>query len=105
MAHARQNIYKPGQTTTVPSDDPCFVLHIPDGFRCVFTYTAGNNGSLYRHLTVSVPGERYPSPEATVVIAQMFGFSKGLGAFEIPQSWQMGMHKDEHCIVVVEELK
>ena len=42
MAHARRHIYRPGEDW-IPGDDTAFVLHIPDGFRCVFTYTAARD--------------------------------------------------------------
>ena len=39
------------------------------------------------------------------MIAKLFEFSAGMGEFEIPRSWQLGMNKGDHCIVLVEEMK
>jgi len=108
MQHARRNIYRPG-SGKVPGDDPNFVMHIEHGFRCVFTYTAVPGG-LYRHLSVSVTGPKYPSPAAIAAIAELFEFT-GAGvntqtaAGQFPPSWILDRSEKEHCIVLAEELK
>lgn len=109
VEHAERNYYEPGMS--LPGDDPAFVVHVPDGFRCVFTITR-YQGQLYRHLTVSVPDpEKYPSPEATVVLAKEFGFTASDGSLEIRKrvvvdGWMASPgHEGEHCIVVIQPLE
>ena len=113
MSWARAHVYYPDLAATVPGDDPHFVLAIAQGYRCVFTYTATPRG-LYRHLSVSVDGPHYPSPEAIGVIAALFGFSGTENKAEViariarrewPRGWLLDMNEEEHCIVLAEELK
>lgn len=120
---ARAHVYYPDLGGTVPGDDPRFVLHIANGYRCVFSYTATPRG-LYRHLSVSVHDPiaemltegrgKYPSPEAMGMIAGLFEFT-GTGndveliarirRNEFPRAWLFDMDEEAHCIVLAEELK
>ena len=91
----------------IPGDNPAFVADIPDGFRGVFTLTQ-HGGKLFRHLTVSVTGGKFPSPEACVLIAKEYGFTASDDELSIEKrivqdGWQTGPgHKGEHCIVLVQ---
>lgn len=103
--------YIPGRTKVVPGDDPAFVVQVPDGFRCVFTITK-HNGQLFRHLTVSVPTEKYPSPEACVMLAKEFGFTTKQPEtnFDLisrmEDGWMVSMgHEGEHCIVLAQPVE
>ena len=109
MCYARQHIYYPGPNASTPGDDRHFVIHL-NTYRCVFTYTKEPtpNGRLYRHLSISVPSEDYPNPVAASEIAGLFGFSKpeeGLDARLKAGAWLSTINKEEHCIVLAEELK
>lgn len=109
VVYARQHIYYPGPNAGVPGDDPKHVVHLND-YRCVFTFTKAPSPSdkLYRHLSISVPSSKYPSPEAVVMIAGLFGFTDSkLGLPEILKQgkWHFAINAPEHCIVVAEELK
>src|SRR6266513_3877541 len=59
-----------------PGDDPRHVAHLPVGYRCVFSVTKTlPDGKLWRHLSISVPGTKYPSVFAAWTIAELFGFN------------------------------
>jgi hypothetical protein len=109
MAYARKNVYYPDDEASVPGDNPSFVCHL-NTYRCVFTYTKSlEDGKLYRHLSVSVPSDGYPSPEAMCSIAGLFEFtgaSKGILARIEDGKWMMHVQKEEpHCIVLAEVLE
>jgi hypothetical protein len=103
-AEALANLYRPGITQKVPGDDPSFCAHLHHGFRCVFTITE-MQGIRYRHLTISVTGEKYPNPIAAYTIAELFGFEGWDGrSEEPPPHWQGGVNQREHCVVLAEAL-
>lgn len=109
MAYARKHIYHPSDDS-VPGDDERFVLHCFDGYKCVFTYTQHpKKSNLFRHLSVSVDGPNYPSPEAVFAIAELFEFTGAekmpKSTLDFPRSWFIDINRMDHCIVVVEELK
>jgi hypothetical protein len=108
VSHAMMNQYKPGISTMVPGDDPDFVVNVPDGFRCVFTITSLND-TLYRHLSISVPGGKYPSPEASVMLAKEFGFTTSSDSLAIEDrvkdGWMVAMNRTDHCIVLAQPWK
>ncbi len=100
------------EVSPVPGDNPAFRVQIPHGYRCVFTVTA-HDSRRWRHLTVSVDGPLYPSPEAVVEIAGLFGFTGPADEEPLPHlsemvrahGWQFGMgHPGEHCIAVMQRL-
>jgi len=97
--------YKPGRSRWIPGDNPQYVLHV-DSYRCVFTYTLMLEGTVYRHLSLSVPGKAYPHPLATKIIADMFGFTGSREAAPddpgFGPDWLLDMHEDENCIVVAQ---
>jgi hypothetical protein len=100
--------YTPGPSAAIPGDNPEYVAHVPDGFRCVFTFTQ-HEGKLFRHLTVSVNAkDKYPSPEACVSLAREFGFTASGDELDlIARMQQDGWlaspgHEGENCIVVVQ---
>jgi len=95
-----ENWYRPGQSTVVPGEDPRFVAHIRDGYRCVFTITKAPDGFTFRHLTISVDSDKYPHVAAACAIAEMFGFSgwDGKTIDRLPDSWMVNVDKAEHCV-------
>jgi hypothetical protein len=90
-----------------PGSDPNFVAHIPDGFRCVFTFTR-HQGKLFRHLTVSVNGPLLPSPEAGVMLAKEFGFTASDDSLDVVlrmqnDGWLASPgHEGEHCVMLAQ---
>src|SRR5215831_1573268 len=73
LKHAEQNHYRPGPNAKTPGDDDRFVAKL-NTYRAVFTFTH-SDGMIWRHLTVSVPGTKFPNPAAAFMIAQLFGFT------------------------------
>lgn len=103
------HFYIPG-ASPLPGDDPDFVAHVPDGFRCVFTLTR-HHGNLFRHLSISVPDRNLrPSFEAIVMLAKEFGFIASDQSLDlIPRLERDGWlvspgHEGEHCAVVVQPI-
>jgi hypothetical protein len=99
-AFADCNWYRPGMSETVPGDDPRHTITLGT-YRCVFSYTLMPNGGLFRHLSVSVPSEKFPHQ-----IADLFGFTGWDGhSSEPPASWMLGVNQEDHCIVLAQEIK
>jgi hypothetical protein len=102
-ALTRAHWYRPGKSTQVPGDDPNFVVHL-NTYRCVFTITQHSDGFVMRHLTVSVPGELYPSIVAVFMIAELFGFHgwDGKTVDRLPENWMAQINKAEQCVVLAQ---
>lgn len=82
-----------------PGDNPQHVAHL-DSFRCVFSITKAD-GETWRHLSISVPSEKYPNPFAAYTIAEMFGFTGWDGkSIDFPAGWIGKVSEEEHCIVL-----
>lgn len=93
-------IYNPFDPAhVIPSTDENHVVFL-NTFRCVFSITKADS-EVYRHLSISVPGEDYPNPHAVFEICKLFGFT---GNSLFPTTWTLKVNKDEHCIVIVERL-
>lgn len=75
MEYARAHPWSP-LSGTIPGHNPRYVCEIPHGFRCCFTITDAPGGKQFRQLSVSVPGERFPAPEAMVMLGDEFGFQR-----------------------------
>ena len=59
----------------VPGDHPEYVLTLGT-YRCVFTWTAGDKGTIFRQLSVSVPAEgKLPNIYAVFTLATEFGLT------------------------------
>ncbi len=103
LAYADTHHYHPGRPGQMtPGDDPNFVAHF-DTYLAVFSYTHAD-GIVYRHLSVSVPGSKYPNPFAAFTIAEMFGFT-GWNQRTVeppPEGWQIDVSQREHCIVLAQ---
>lgn len=106
FAERQENHYHPSPTARIPGDDPKFVAQL-DTYRCVFTITA-HEEQRFRHLSISVPSKHFPSPPAVFTIAALFGFTGGKVENDFvvgPGSdWQVAIDKDQHCVVVAQEL-
>lgn len=109
VAYAMEHFFYP-DSSIVPGDNPAYVAHVPDGFRCVFTFTKHKEGDIFRHLTVSVPGNMFPSPEACIVLAKEFGFTASDEGFDLvarieKDRWMAMPNEAERCIVMVQPVK
>lgn len=99
---ASTNWYRPGYSETVPGEDSRHVLML-NSFRCVFSFTREFNREIYRHLTVSVRGGKYPNPIAFYVIADLFGFTGWDGrSTEHPLDWKLDLDPEDRCVVVAQ---
>jgi hypothetical protein len=99
LAHAEANHYYPGDAT--PGDDPRFVAKLGT-YRAVFSFTHAD-GVIYRHLSISVPSEKYPNPIAAFTIAELFGFTGHIeNSDDVPEGWLLNVNKAEHCIVIAQ---
>lgn len=82
-----------------------FQSAILDTFRCVFSYSKVN-GILLRHLSISVPGGKYPNIFAAFTIAELFGFTGWDQKSEVPPAdWFCLPNPDDICVVIAQELK
>ena|SRR5260221_13785038 len=101
LDYATSHPYQVGNPT--PGDNPCYTAHF-NTYRAVFTYTHVGR-KVYRHLTVSVPSEKYPSPIAAYSIAVLFGFIGWNGtSYGMPDGWQGVVNEKDHCIVLAQEI-
>lgn len=72
-----QNWYHPERGNgDSPGDDPAYVLILEVGFRVVYTHTVMKDKH-YRHISISIAGQKYPNPMACYTIAGLFGFTGG----------------------------
>lgn len=86
-----------------PGDNPRHTVSIGD-YRCVFSITNTGHRKM-RHLSVSVPGDKYPNPAAVYMIANEFGLT-GWSADNpsIPGAdWIVGPNPAERCVVVAQD--
>ena len=92
----------------IPGDDPSYTVHL-NTYCCVFTWTKSPQG-LFRHLTVSVPSEKYPNELATAEIARMFGFTgwdgtySGIKRLFETGAWLGSVNKGEHSVGVTQRI-
>lgn len=88
----------------------CLTLGLPGKtYRCVFSFTEMPDGSLMRHLSVSVPEMKddpklFPGPVALWMLADAFGFKGWDGrSSEPPLAWHVGPIPRE-CVVIGERI-
>lgn len=109
VSFAHANLYYPGKSETIPGDDPRHVVFIPFGYRCVFSITVAPDGTHWRHLSISVPvKDKYVSPPAAFLIADLFGFSgyDAIGGSDAkPQDWFADLNEEDQCVVLAQELR
>lgn len=105
FASKPENRYRPGRSQYIPGDKQGHVCKLND-YRCVFTVTE-MDGALWRHLSISVPSERYPHAAAAFMIARMFGFTgwDGETCTRLPDGWLGSVNEREHCIVLVQPVE
>jgi hypothetical protein len=106
FAEVPRNWYVVGKTTLVPGDKPEYVIETEFGFRVVFTITHApfHKPDPFRHMSISVPGDKFPHPVVVWTIAHHLGFT---GAdvqddvvLEPAETWGVAMDRDERCMVV-----
>lgn len=100
LSHAEKHPYRPGGP--IPGDDPRFVVNL-NSYRVVFSFTQLDHCT-FRHLSVSVPGKKYPNPVAVFVIADLFGFTGYDEKFPASKSpsWMIDVNKD--CVILAEPI-
>jgi hypothetical protein len=103
IAHAMDHPYRPGPGVGAPGDNQNFVAKL-NTYRAVFTFTVTPE-ACYRHLSVSVPGEKYPNPAAAFMIADAFGFTgwDHKQVEKLPDGWMIDVNKSEHCVVLAQK--
>jgi hypothetical protein len=103
LAYAKKHPYRPG-VDPIPGGNKKFCAFF-DTYRVVFTYTQ-KDGQTYRHLTVSVPSDKYPNPIAAFSLAELFGFT-GWDQHKLdraPADWQVGVSEGEHCVALLQAI-
>lgn len=87
----------------IPGDNPQHVCNL-NSYRCVYTITVAIDQSLFKQLSISVPGEFYPHPTAAMMIATMFGFTGWNEQIHdrLPEGWLGSANKEDHCIILVQ---
>lgn len=98
-----ENHYRPGPGATPPGliAKHCLRLGVRSDFRCVFSFTVDKDGSLFRHLSVSVPVRgKLPHPAVTEEIARLFGFKGELLGGE----WQIATSEEDNCVIVAQRV-
>jgi hypothetical protein len=104
------NYFVPG-AGWIPGNNEAFVVHIPHGYRCVFTYSLVL-GKVYRQLSISVDHPTlYPNPQSAVAIARLFGFTGGSeNDFDMSRRiendhWLVKPVDSDHCVVLAQEME
>lgn len=99
--------YYPEKANGVPGNLPEYQVKL-DSFRCVYTHTVVES-THFRHLSISVPGEGFPNPVAAFNIAVLFGFKGAVMengvAVKPGEDWGLDINDEEHCAVIVQEIK
>lgn len=93
--------YKPAEEENPPGNDPHYCIEL-NSYRCVFSLTQMPDGSLYRHLSVSVPTWKeghLPHPAAFNEIAQLFGFPDMCDALH--SGYQLAHNVEDGCVIAV----
>lgn len=106
FAMRKENWFHPGASKFIPGNNPNYTVNILT-YRCVFTNSYTDNKN-FRHLSVSVPGNKYPNQIAVFTIAQLFGFTGGIevnGVITKPaDDWHFDVNNKDGCVVVIQAL-
>jgi hypothetical protein len=90
-----------------PGDDWRHTVRLSGHYRCVFSYTKAD-GRIWRHLSVSVPSDKWAHPVAAFMIASdLFGFTgwDGVSWDTMPADWLPHIDHEDHCIVLAQEVR
>lgn len=96
------NIMNASQTPGFQKEHICVLT---GGLRCVFSISTSPKSPKepFRHLSVSVPGNKVPHPIVVWFIADLFGFTGwSMGEENPPKDWSCRANRDEGCIVVIQ---
>lgn len=88
----------------VPGDYPEYVLTL-HSYRCVFTWTEGGKGTIFRQLSVSVPGGKLPNLLAVFTLATEFGltgWSLHPHGHQPPPDWMV--HQGQWSVAVAQPI-
>jgi len=107
FAERPENWYHVGKSPWIPGRRPEFVL-VSFTVRAVFSWTA-DDGEVYRHLSVSNVGPKYPNPVVIWTLAHYFGFQGAKvdeqGIVHDPSpSWGVDLNENDRCITVLEKI-
>ena len=102
LKYAEDYPYDPDIHKTPPDDNEKYVCELGT-YRCVFTYTH-LEGNVSRHLSISVPGTKYPNVAAILMIATEFGFTgwDQKNFHELPENWTGLVDKKYRCAIIVQ---
>lgn len=103
LEHASNHHYRPGPGVPPPGDDPRFIVKL-GSYRAVFSFTYSDDDYLWRHLSISIPGPKYPHPAAVFTIAELFGFTgwDGRTTDKFPGKWIGQINEREHTVVIAQ---
>lgn len=74
-----ENLYVPGEGVVPPGDRKEMVIRT-GGYRIVFSITWDKENKIkWKHLSMSVPGDKFPHPAAIAEVATLFGFDLRYG--------------------------
>ena len=101
LKYAAAHPYRP-QSDPAPGYDPNFRAEF-NTYSAVFSFTH-IDGDVFRHLTVSVPGPKFPNPAAVFTIAGLFGFTgwDERTINRVPDGWLMDVSDREGCVVLAQ---
>jgi len=97
------NIMKSSEAPGLMKEHSCVLT---GGLRCVFSVSMSPKSPKvpFRHLSVSVPGNRIPHPIVVWFIADLFGFTGWtMGEENPPKDWSCHVDHDEGCVVVIQK--
>lgn len=104
-----ENWYHVGMVDWVPGNRPEFVLELSGGFRVVLSVTVVPQAPRpLLHMSMSVPGDRYPHPLAVWNMAHVLGFTGATMQDDLvigPGAWAIAVNEEDHCIVVQQPLE
>lgn len=102
VAYAERHHYVPGPDARTPGDDPELV-GVFGTFKVVFSFSH-LDGLLARHMTISVPGDKYPHEVAVFALADLFGFTGWSmdHPFQPGAGWLCMPHATSRCVVVAQ---
>jgi hypothetical protein len=85
-AYAEAHHYVPGPRATTPGDDPNSWAMFND-YKVVFSITESDS-TVWRDLSMSVPGGKFPHPLAVFSMCELFGFTGWDGkSQDMPKGW------------------
>ena len=101
-AYAEAHPYVPGPHAVIPGENPnCWGMF--NSYKVVFSITK-SDGMDWRHLSMSIPGGKYPHPLAVFSMCELFGFTGWDGkSIEMPPGWAGKTEKrPTKCVVIVQ---